>query len=95
MSGTPAQGATRQKHSIVGWVLLAASLALFGLAAFHLVRMISRGYDYTCTGGDGRPLKSLENSCLAAERRSRRSGNGLAGRRFGIVRAVGLAAAFS
>jgi hypothetical protein len=44
---------SRRRHSIVGWVLLAASLALFGLAAFHLVRMFSRGYDYACTNGDG------------------------------------------
>jgi hypothetical protein len=50
---TPTTSGRRRKHSIIGWVLLAASLALFGLAAFHLVRMFSNGYDYACTGGDG------------------------------------------
>ncbi|HXJ62757.1 MAG TPA: hypothetical protein VNN79_03295 [Actinomycetota bacterium] len=55
VSGTPPVSGSRprRKHSVVGWVLLLASLALFGLAAFHLVRMFSRGYDYACTGGDG------------------------------------------
>jgi hypothetical protein len=35
---------------VVGIVLLLISLALFGLAAYHVVRLISKGYSYACIG---------------------------------------------
>jgi hypothetical protein len=51
---TPPPSQPRRRHrSRLGWFLLLISLVLFGLAGFHLVRLISRGYDYACTNGDG------------------------------------------
>jgi hypothetical protein len=49
----------RRKRSVPAIILLAISLTLFGLAIFHIVHMVTKGYTYACIG-QGCPYQTPE-----------------------------------
>jgi hypothetical protein len=49
----------RRRRSKPGIVLLVISLTLFGLAIFHIVHMVAKGYTYACIG-QGCPYQTPE-----------------------------------
>jgi hypothetical protein len=47
---TPGQPTGKRGRSVVGIVFLMISLALFGIAGYHIVRLVQKGYQYACNG---------------------------------------------